>query len=88
MNIFTYIWLSLIILWPIVFNILEHFDPNRGLIWFYLQQLYYWPLGSWLKEPFFQPDSEVGFFVKPLGRIATASIYLLILFGWKVLRKK
>jgi hypothetical protein len=80
--------LGLIILWPIVFNILEHFSPNSGLLWFYLQQLYYWPLGSWLKEPFFQPDSEAGFFVKPLGRVATTGIYLFILFWMRALRMK
>ena len=88
MNIFTCFWLSLIVFWPFIFNILEYFDPNRGLIWFYLQQLYYWPLGSWLKEPFFQHDSEVGFFVKPFGRVVTMGVYLFILFWGNVLRKK
>lgn len=81
MKIFNYICLSLIVFWPVAFYIFEHIDTDRGLIWFYLQQLYYWPIGSWLKEPFFRPDSEIGFFVKPLGRIITACIYLLIFLG-------
>jgi hypothetical protein len=56
-------------------------DDSRGLIWFYAHQLYYLPIGSWLGEPFFRPDSEVWFFVKPLGRILTPMIYLAILYG-------
>lgn len=49
-----------------------------SLGWFSLHQLYYLPLGSWVGEPFFRPDSEVMFFVLPPGRVLTALFYLAI----------
>jgi hypothetical protein len=52
-----------------------------GLIWFFLHQLYYAPLGTWLDEPFFLPDSEVGFWVQPIGRVLTAVFYAGLLVG-------
>ncbi len=48
-------------------------------------QVYYLPLGSWLGPPFFVPDGDLGFWVKPAGRWVTATFYLgvatLITFG-------
>lgn len=52
-----------------------------GLIWFFLHQLYYAPLGTWIREPFFVADSEVGFWVQPIGRVLTAMFYAAVLFG-------
>ena len=79
MKLFIGLGLGFIVFWPAVFYALECIDSDRGLIWFYLQQLYYWPIGSWLKEPFFQYDSEIGFLVKPMGRVITAFAYSLVL---------
>ena len=41
---------------------------------FILHQAYYLPLGTWMGEPFFTPDSEVMFFVMPAGRLLTALV--------------
>jgi hypothetical protein len=45
---------------------------------FLAHQLYYLPLGSWMGLPFFEPDAEVMFSVKPAGRWATATFYLAL----------
>ncbi len=57
---------------------------------FVLHQIYYLPLGTWIKEPFFRPDSEVLFFVLPAGRVLTALFYTAVIWaavaawrGWK-----
>jgi hypothetical protein len=52
-----------------------------GLIWFFLHQLYYAPLGTWIREPFFTPAAEVGFWVHPWGRVLTAAFYAVALVG-------
>jgi hypothetical protein len=52
---------------------------DGGLIWFFLHQLYYAPFGTWIHEPFFDPDSEVGFWVQPMGRILAAVAYVFAL---------
>lgn len=49
-----------------------------NVVWFTLHQLYYLPLGSWMREPFFRPDSEVMFFVLPAGRLLTVLLYLAV----------
>jgi hypothetical protein len=56
-------------------------DAERGLIWLLLHQLYYAPLGSWISEPFFVPDPEVGFWVQPIGRLLTAALYGAVFVG-------
>ena len=56
-------------------------DDETGLIWLFLHQLYYAPFGTWLRQLFFVPDSDVGFWVQPIGRVLTAASYALVLFG-------
>lgn len=51
---------------------------------FILHQAYYLPLGTWMGEPFFTPDSEVMFFVMPAGRLLTALVYAGIAWVWMV----
>ena len=70
--------LSFVLVFPFIFLGLMNLDGNRGLVWFFIHQMYYLPL-SWIGEPFFQLDSEVSFFVSYLGRIFTAVCYLLLI---------
>lgn len=64
---------------PFVLDLLCKIDSSRGLIWFFMHQLYYVPLGSWVGKPFFTPDSEVYYFVNWPGRILTAVFYVVVL---------
>jgi len=59
--------LGVVLLWPLVFYVLTKTVPGLGMIWLLAFQLYYLPFGSWLREPFFTPDSELSFTVLPLG---------------------
>lgn len=81
------IFLATIIILPFVLSVLSKLDSDRGLIWFVLHQLYYLPL-SWVGESFFQPDSEVGYFVKTSGRMLVAFIYALSFTGFILLKRK
>ncbi|WP_411339192.1 hypothetical protein V6U71_14895 [Sphingopyxis sp. J-6] len=65
--------LLFVALLPAALALLVHgsFAP---LLWFAAHQLYYAPL-SWIGPPFFNPDSEVMFFVTVPGRILTACCY-------------
>jgi hypothetical protein len=65
------------LLLPLILWALYNVDRQAGLIWFFLHQIYYAPL-SWLGQPFFHNDSEVGFWVLPLGRLLTAVVYALL----------
>ncbi len=70
-----------LIAYPFGMQWLTDLDRPRGLLWFYLHQLYYTPV-AWVGNPFFVPDSEVGFWVQPLGRMLTTVLYLaLTMFG-------
>ena len=73
--------ISIIIFFPLLMEILKDLDDSRGMIWFLLHQIYYLPIGSWLGEPFFMPDSEVSFWVLMPGRILMPIIYLVVYFG-------
>ncbi|WP_315385655.1 hypothetical protein [uncultured Stenotrophomonas sp.] len=53
-------------------HVLDHLYP------FLAHQLYYLPLGSWVGLPYFEPDSEVMFWVNPAGRFLTAESYLAL----------
>ena len=59
---------------------MQYNDEKRGLIWFILHQIYYLPLGSWMGEPFFFPDSEMMFKVSMIGRVTTGLIYIVMIF--------
>ena len=74
---FLFFWLSL----PAALYALSVWDGNRGLIWFWLHQIYYMPFGAWLGQPFFAPDAEVYFWARPLGRVVAAVGYAAILVG-------
>ena len=53
------------------------YQPNFGFgVFFFLaHQLYYFPLASWIGEPFFVHEPEVIFRVTIFGRLLTAIIY-------------
>ena len=70
-------WITLlvILLWPAVFHLLINFDRDRGMLWLLLYQLYYLPLGSWMGQPFFVPDSELSYVVRVPGVILTVVVY-------------
>ncbi len=63
-------------------------DTARGLIWLLLHQLYYAPFGTWLEEPFFTPDTDVSYWVQPLGRVLTATCYAAVLLGGRAVVRK
>ncbi len=82
--------LGVVILWPLVFYVLTKVVPALGMIWLLAFQLYYLPFGSWLREPFFTPDSELSFTVLPLGIGLAAICYsaLVLAFVLFVRRSK
>ena len=71
-----YILLTILIIFPFIFLLLMEVADNIGMIWLFFHQIYYLPL-SWMSEPFFRTDSDIGFFVLPLGRLITAIFYFL-----------
>lgn len=78
----------IIVFLPFVFALMRDVDSDRGLIWFLFHQLYYLPLGSWLGEPFFKPDSEVVFWVKIPGRILMPLIYIGLFVSIKYIKSR
>jgi hypothetical protein len=81
------LFLVLVALWlvlPAALFALYSNDVDGGLVWFFLHQLYYAPFGTWIREPFFTPDSEVGFWAQPMGRILAAVVYLFALLLLRV----
>jgi len=68
-----------IVLSPLILIIFQYYVFNLGLIGLFFDGLYYLPLGSWMQEPFFKPDSELGFIVLWPGRFLTGIIYTFIL---------
>jgi hypothetical protein len=75
--VFAGLWLML----PAGLFALYTTDTERGLLWLLLHQLYYAPFGTWIAEPFFTPDSDVGYWVRPLGRVLAAVFYAAAIFG-------
>jgi hypothetical protein len=70
-----------VLLWPLVFWVLMKAVPGLGMIWLLAFQLYYLPFGSWLREPFFTPDSELSFTVLPLGVGLAAICYAALVLA-------
>jgi hypothetical protein len=70
-----------VLLWPLVFYVLTKAVPALGMIWLLAFQLYYLPFGSWLREPFFTPDSELSFTVLPFGVGLVAICYVALVLG-------
>jgi hypothetical protein len=66
-----------VVLLPFVLWALYSIDPLVPLLWFFVHQIYYMPF-SILGAPFFRSDSEVGFWVLPLGRLLAGVCYALI----------
>jgi hypothetical protein len=73
--------LGVVLLWPLVFYVLTKAVPALGMIWLLAFQLYYLPFGSWLREPFFTPDSELSFTVLPLGVGLAAICYAALVLA-------
>jgi hypothetical protein len=73
---------------PGLLNFLQYFDESRGLIWLLLHQLYYYPFGCWVREPFFEVDSEIGFNVLILGRILTGFVYVAVTVIFRSVTRK
>jgi hypothetical protein len=65
---------------PFVLSWLSQIEQNSSLIWLLAHQLHYSPI-SWIGPPFFQPDSDMGFSVTPLGRGLTCFVYALGITG-------
>jgi len=51
------------------------------MLWLLLYQIYYLPLGTWISEPFFVPDSDISFQVRLPGAILAAIVYSLVYIG-------
>jgi hypothetical protein len=87
------LWVSLllILLWPGLFYILMHLIPGLGMLWLLFYQIYYLPLGTWITQPFFVPDSDISFQVRLPGVILTAIVYSLIYLSaialWRIGRQ-
>jgi hypothetical protein len=82
-------WLTLlvILLWPALFYVLGNLDRDRGMLWLLLFQMYYLPLGSWISQPFFVPDSELSYVVRVPGAILTSVVYTGAYLGVLQLRR-
>ena len=75
-------WLKttiLVLALPLALRFLFSTFDRTGLVPYMIFQLYYLPLGSWLGRPFFNHDSELGILVLPLGAVATAMFYTVII---------
>jgi hypothetical protein len=75
---------------PFVLLLLTRVDAPRGLIWFSLDQLYYYPIG-WIGAPLFPADSETAFQVTVGGRLLAFVIYgsvIVALTKWLARRKQ
>jgi hypothetical protein len=77
------LWIALlvILLWPGLFYALMHLIPSLGMLWLLLYQIYYLPLGTWISQPFFVPDSDISFQVRLPGAILAAIVYSLVYIG-------
>ncbi len=82
----NYLFILLIILFPLPFHFLMKINPAHGLIWVLFHHLYYQPVAGLLDEPFFTRDTDIGFFVNLPGRIITPIIYLILFFVYKFVR--
>ena len=78
---------TLIVAIPFVFVLLGRLFPQHGLLWLGAELFYYLPLSS-LGEPFFTPNSDVGFVPAILGRVVTPIVYVLIWFLALAARRK
>lgn len=74
------VWLFALVAWLLLPHVIAGFNYPLGLISFLFYQLYHAPLGLWMTEPFFRPDSEIVFAVLPAGQILIAVFYLCV-FG-------
>jgi hypothetical protein len=76
-------WITLVVilLWPALFYILGNLDRDRGMLWLLLSQMYYLPLGSWIGQPFFAPDSELSYVVRAPGVILASLVYAAMYWG-------
>lgn len=70
---------TILVLIPWALNFFQYYDKKRGLLWLFFHQIYYAPLGSWIREPFFKFDSDIGFEVLFPGRILTGLVYFSLL---------
>ncbi|WP_445367425.1 hypothetical protein ACH5Y9_20715 [Methylomonas sp. BW4-1] len=90
-SIWKNIVIAVLIVYPFGMQWLADLDQARGLLWFYLHQLYYVPV-AWIGPPLVVPDSEVGFWVQPSGRMLAAVLYLaLVMLGklsWNLRKRK
>jgi hypothetical protein len=84
--------LLVILLWPVLFYVLMHLIPVLGMLWLLLYQIYYLPLGAWMRQPFFVSDSDISFQVRLPGVILTAIVYTLVYIGaielWRTSRHR
>ena len=68
--------LALILILPLALWILSLVNSTLGMVWVLLMYFYYLPFGSWLREPFFRPDSDLSFAVLFPGALLTAFVYI------------
>ncbi len=73
--------LLVILLWPVLFYALMQLIPSLGMLWLLLYQIYYLPLGTWMSQPFFVPDSDISFQVRLPGVILAAIVYSVVYIG-------
>lgn len=84
--------LTIVLLWPVVFFLLTKFEHSIGLLWLFAFQIYYVPYGTWMPQPFFEPDPELSFRVLLpgafVGAVANAGLVLVGAALLNALRKK
>ena len=71
--------LTALIFLPWVFGLLAILDSSHGLLWIFLETIFYSPI-YWLNEPFFN-NTEIGWIVTNTGKILGTIFYIALLVG-------
>jgi len=69
--------LIIVFAYPLLPYLISILTKNYGLIWLFMEQIYYFPVSSIFGEYFFY-KTEIGFRPEIMGRFITGIIYLLI----------
>lgn len=71
--------LTTLVFLPWIFGLLALLDSNHGLLWIFLETIFYLPI-YWLNEPFFN-NTEIGWIVTSTGKILGTILYIALLAG-------
>ena len=76
-----------VILFPLLPYFMTSLNEDHGLIWLFIEIVYYFPVSALFGEPLFI-KTEIGALPSFLGRIVTSVIYLTLLLILVFLKKR